>query len=169
MLKNIDSKLYEAIQVERLTYNSHNFCINKDAIEDAKGPLHDKFNLLAVAWDSKGQEYTALVEHKKYPIYASQFHPEKNPFEWSVYLDIPHTQNGIYFTQYLANFFIGEARKNNNHYPNPITFYKENINNYSPVYTMIGSNATIESCYFFHVYRSDLNDETDKYFMDIKF
>ena len=158
MLKNISSKLYEAIQVQRLVYNSHYQCVDKKAITNDKGPLSNKFNLLAVGWDSNGLEYTALVEHKTYPVYASQFHPEKNPFEWSVYLDIPHSQNAIFFTQYLANFFVDEAKKNDNHYSDAVEFYQENINNFSPVYTLIKSNTTIESCYFFKDKRPDMKN-----------
>ena len=149
MLKNLDSKLYQAIQTEKLVYNSHNYCIAPDKIEDTDGPLHKNFNLLAVNWDASGQEYIALVEHKSLPIYASQFHPEKNGFEWTPYEDIPHSKNAVLFMQYLANFFLDEARKNKNRFSEPAEFYKMSINNFTPIYTLMAMNSTLETCYFF--------------------
>jgi gamma-glutamyl hydrolase len=156
----MDSKLYQAVQTEQLVYNSHHFCISNDKIEESTGPLSKNFNLLAVNWDAHGQEYIALVEHKKLPIYASQFHPEKNGFEWTTYENIPHTQNAIYFMQYLGNFFVDEARQSKNRFSESVEFYKRSINNYNPVYTLITSNSTFESCYFFNDKRDDLFQDT---------
>lgn len=156
MLSNLDSKLYQAVQTEQLVYNAHSFCIGAEQIESAAGPLHNSFNLLAVNWDANGKEYIALVEHKKLPIYASQFHPEKNAFEWTTYKSIPHTKNAILFMQYLGNFFVGEARKSKNQFSESVEFYKRSINNYNPVYTAIALNSSLESCYFFHDRRADV-------------
>ena len=52
MLKNLDSKIYQAIQTEELIYNVHRFCIDTDKIKDSTGPLSKNFNLLAVNWDA---------------------------------------------------------------------------------------------------------------------
>lgn len=160
MLKNLDSKLYQAIITEKLVYNAHKFCLSPNLVEDTKGPLHNHYDLLAVNYDSHGQEYMALVEHKKYPIYASQFHPEKNAFEWSIYADIPHSRNAILFMQYLGNFLVDEASKNNNKFEVQEEFYKRSINVYNTVYTAVVTNSTLESCYFFKDKRNDLNDDT---------
>jgi gamma-glutamyl hydrolase len=48
----------------------------------------------------------------QYPITATQWHPEKNAFEWVTYLHIPHSPDAIEVTQEVANFFVSEARKN---------------------------------------------------------
>ncbi|XP_063682074.1 gamma-glutamyl hydrolase A-like [Bolinopsis microptera] len=163
MLSNLDSKLYQAVQTEQLVYNSHSFCIGAEQIESPDGPLHNNFNLLAVNWDANGKQYIALAEHKKLPIYASQFHTEKSAFEWTTYKStIPHTKNAILFMQYLANFFVGEARQSKNQFSESVEFYKRSINNYKPVYTAIALNYFLESCYFFHDRRDDLLlDTTD--------
>lgn len=47
----------------------------------------------------------------QYPVYATQWHPEKNAFEWASFLRIPHSPEGIEVTQEMANFFVSEARK----------------------------------------------------------
>jgi gamma-glutamyl hydrolase len=44
-------------------------------------------------------------------VYATQWHPEKNAFEWASFLRIPHSPEGIEVTQEMANFFVSEARK----------------------------------------------------------
>jgi len=160
LLSNIDSKLYEAIQSEKIVYNAHSFCIDPDIITKEEEPLHSSFNLLATNWDAHGRKYIALVEHKKHPIYASQFHPEKNGFEWSVYVEVPHTHNAIFFMQYLANFLVGEAAQNENEFGDAKEWYSTNINNFSPVYTLSKINSTLESCYFFNDKRNDLDIDT---------
>jgi gamma-glutamyl hydrolase len=46
-------------------------------------------------------------------VYATQWHPEKNAFEWASFLRIPHSPEGIEVTQEMANFFVSEARRSN--------------------------------------------------------
>jgi len=45
------------------------------------------------------------------PIYGSQFHPEKNQFEWTTTEMTPHTQIAISTMHYFMDFFVSEARK----------------------------------------------------------
>ena len=50
---------------------------------------------------------------KKYPIYGTQYHPEKINFEWVVEKEpILHTIDAVVASQYFANF-VNEARKSN--------------------------------------------------------
>lgn len=149
MLEGIPSDLYLAMQTEPLVYNSHNFCIKPDWFTDPSKVLASKFNLLATNADAGGLMYAAMVEHKKYPIYGTQFHPEKNAFEWTIYEDIPHSRHAVSLMQYFSNFFIGEVMQNQNKFNNVELFYKLNINNYRPYYTLVTANSTLQSCYFF--------------------
>ena len=56
-----------------------------------------------------------MVEGKRYPVYGTQFHPEKNNFEWGVINGhpnaIPHGADATAVSQYMANFVVGEARR----------------------------------------------------------
>ena len=165
MLKDMDSLLYQKIQSENVVANAHGFCFDPTLITDEKGALTGSYNLLATNWDAHGREYIALVEHKKYPIYASQFHPEKSGFEWSPYVPIPHSKNAISFMQYLANFFLDEVNKNSNKFEDANEFYVGNFNNYQPVYTLLKMNSSLESCYFFHDKRSDWGIDTSDLFI----
>ena len=159
----METTLFSALQHESLIYNYHTICISKTTIEN-HAALRDTFRVVAVNTDETGLEYAALVEHRTLPIYAAQFHPEKNNFEWSVYRDVPHGARAVELSQYLANFFVGEARKSRNIFPDVGAFYKRNINNYSPEYALQTINATLESCYFFNDERTDLGVDTSDTF-----
>ena len=74
--------------------------------------LRNFYNVLATSYDHDNNTFVAIIEAIDYPIYSTQFHPEKNPFEWRDSLPIPHTSEAISVSTYLANFFIFEARKN---------------------------------------------------------
>ena len=150
LLQDLDGKMYKAVQTEKIIYNHHTYCIGADKITDPDGPLYNNFNLLAVNWDAYGYQYIALVEHKQLPIYASQFHPEKNAFGWTTYESIPHSRNAILFMQYLANFFVNESRESKHRFSDPVEFYKRNINNYKPINTLKEINSIFDSCYFFN-------------------
>lgn len=41
------------------------------------------------------QVYISTMESKKYPYTATQWHPEKNAYEWGDKLHIPHSKGAI--------------------------------------------------------------------------
>jgi len=44
---------------------------------------------------------------------VTQFHPEKNAFEWTLkYPTIPHSADAIKSATFFANFFVQQSRKN---------------------------------------------------------
>ena len=70
-----------------------------------------------------------------YPFYGIVWHPEKAAFEWAPNKTTQHTQHAIEAGQYFANFFVSEARKNNNKFGS----YEEElawvIDNYYPIHS----------------------------------
>merc|ERR1711862_1068935 len=64
----------------------------------------------------------SALEGRDAPLYAVQFHPEKNVFEWKVesggwtHQAINHSPDAVKISQSIANFFVSEARKNSNVY-----------------------------------------------------
>ena len=46
--------------------------------------LKENFNILTTAKDRNGVEYVSSAEHKRYPFFATQWHPEKPPFEFGM-------------------------------------------------------------------------------------
>lgn len=74
--------------------------------------LNDFFQVLTLSTDRQKKVYVSTVESKKYPISATQWHPEKNAFEWTRSENIPHDLDAILVTQAVANSFVNSARKN---------------------------------------------------------
>ena len=117
---------------------SHNFGVSPETYKLYQN-LTDNFNILSTMLDHDGNEFVAMIEHKKYPIFAVQFHPEKNIYEF-FYPEYPHSEDAIISATYLSNFFVSLGRKNNNTFP--IDELSENlIYNWPPIHT----NLTYET------------------------
>ena len=78
--------------------------------------LAEMFNILSIMKDKSGTPFVGMVEAKNYPIFGTQFHPEKNLYEWNQD-SINHDFDAVSMTTYFANFFVAQARKNNNQFP----------------------------------------------------
>jgi len=83
--------------------------------------LQDMWHVLATNVDRRGKEFVSLVQAKGgLPIFASQFHPEKNANEWEVPADLPdlvngtlpvHSSGAIEVSNRFAAFFVDQARR----------------------------------------------------------
>jgi gamma-glutamyl hydrolase len=78
--------------------------------------LGNMFKVLSYMKDKSGSTFVGMVEGVKYPIYGTQFHPEKNIFEWNDAV-FPHFYEAVEMTRFLSNFFVTQARKNPNVFP----------------------------------------------------
>ena len=92
---------------------------------------------------------------KHYPIYCLHWQPEKILFVWNPVLAVDHSPDAIRAAQYIANFFMVEARKNGQRFrtreeeePNLIfhrkPVYIGNIleSPYEQIYLFKGANGT---------------------------
>ena len=79
-----------------------------------------------------------------YPIYGTQWHPEKNNFEFRPELHINHSELGVRVSQYMANFFVNEARKSKRRFPSRDMEENYLIYQYSPKHTGVG-NSTLKA------------------------
>ncbi|XP_058779525.1 gamma-glutamyl hydrolase 2-like isoform X2 [Vicia villosa] len=70
--------------------------------------LSSFFEILTTCKDEEDKVYVSTVRSKKYPVTGFQWHPEKNAFVWGS-TKIPHTQEAIQTTQYVANFLVRKA------------------------------------------------------------
>ena len=143
LFKNMPQHIVNSIQKKNITYNYH---VNGVLPESyTKYPGLQDYTVIAHSYDLKGVKYVASIEHKKYPIFAVQFHPEKNIHVWSPNTgsNIPHDPLAIEMSQYFSNFFISEARKNFNQFRTPELEAKARIENYFIYFdsTMMGNGA----------------------------
>jgi len=68
-------------------YYHHNSGVPPSAYQFNKA-LNSSLKITSIGYNSTNYPYVATFEAYNYPIYGSQFHPEKNLFEWKV--NAPH-------------------------------------------------------------------------------
>lgn len=145
MLADIDPTLYSTLQRELSTYFFHTKCLVEDLFK-AGGPLQ-AMRVVAKSTDFDGLDYVAAVEHRQYPFYGLQFHPEKLQYEWNPSGAVMRPQSGIRLSHHLADFFFSEAAKNNHRFKNPGEFYKRQIENYESFHSMLTEDTALQSYY----------------------
>jgi gamma-glutamyl hydrolase len=117
-------------ETEPVWYFNHEWCVVPATFTSIPA-LGEFFNLLATAQNDQGVTFVSLAEAKEYPIFGSQFHPEKNNFEWRVPAN--HDANAIMSSEYLANFLVQQSRKNNQQYATSDALQAALIYNYKTV------------------------------------
>jgi len=121
--KALPSKLFRGasmdtmqnLQTLGMTYNHHVRCVTEDEFWQ-RGELHEFYDLLSTSKDVNGLTFVSTIEAKDYPIYATQWHPEKHSYEWAN-LKIDHSREAKDMSEYLVNFFVDECQKNPNVFP----------------------------------------------------
>ena len=93
-----------------IAYFSHNYSISP-SLYSLHPHLRSCFTPLAVSVTSSAQPFISLVASPKYPIFASQFHPEVNLFDWHGKYRLDRRREGGEMAKYLAIMFVREARK----------------------------------------------------------
>eukprot|EP01004_Peranema_trichophorum_P006353 NODE_5176_length_1054_cov_49.340494_g4618_i0.p1 GENE.NODE_5176_length_1054_cov_49.340494_g4618_i0~~NODE_5176_length_1054_cov_49.340494_g4618_i0.p1 ORF type:complete len:300 (-),score=33.05 NODE_5176_length_1054_cov_49.340494_g4618_i0:107-1006(-) len=129
---NIPPNLYQALSTQDITENSHVSGVSPQTFKN-NARLNAFFDVLSVNEDDKGKEFASSFEAKNYAIYGTQFHPEKNAFEWTTQIPISHTSDAISITQYFADFFISATRVSTRKFPSLDEENAALIYNYSPI------------------------------------
>lgn len=112
---------------------------------DENPSLNDFFQVLTLSTDRKKKLYVSTMESKEYPISATQWHPEKNAFEWTRRENIPHDLDAVLVTQAVANSFVDSARRNG-HAPKSVEEEEEMlIYNWSKNIVYTGKHAGKET------------------------
>ncbi len=119
LFSGMPTQVVEALQTEAIAFNSHDHGLLVSEFE-SNPALNDFFDLLSINETPAGQVFVSTMEAKDYPFYGTQWHPEKNNFEWSQnddYSNIDHSPSAIAASQATANFFISEARRSPHVFP----------------------------------------------------
>ncbi|XP_041823616.1 gamma-glutamyl hydrolase [Melanotaenia boesemani] len=144
MFKGFPSEVMAALASEPITENSHQWSLATSTY-NTNEKLRTFYKVLSTNTDGN-VEFVSTVEAYTYPIYGTQWHPEKNAFEWTKPY-IPHSPSAVKTTFYMAEFFVNEARKSFHRFESQEEENKALIYNYSPVYT--GAMRAFEQIYFF--------------------
>ena len=112
MFKGLGDKAYEFAK-KNMTYNSHQYGIAPDTFKTDKG--------LAAFWDvtsesfmPNGTAFVATIEAKHYPIFGTQFHPEKPSELWVDGINVNHSWESIELQEHFSRMFVEMARTNKN-------------------------------------------------------
>ncbi|KYQ88154.1 peptidase C26 family protein [Tieghemostelium lacteum] len=151
----LNSEIFSNAPQEFLTYlstlpitmNNHQYGVSPSTFESTEA-LTEFFNVLSTNVDRDGNTFISTIEAKNYPIFGTQFHPEKPIFEWWDEEVMNHSFESILANQYFSNFFVNQCRKSTHSFPNVNLEAQALIYNYSPEYTE-NTVPDFEQCYCF--------------------
>ncbi|XP_026323073.1 gamma-glutamyl hydrolase A-like [Hyposmocoma kahamanoa] len=133
------------LSTQDVTVNYHMFCIIDQNLKNFS--LDRDWLVTSHSTSTGGSKFIASIEHKRYPFYGVQFHPEKT-FEWKQSKNYPHTVESIKANRYFMDFFVNECRKSDHTFNNVVEENKYLIYNYVPHFTGVLGSA-YHQCYMF--------------------
>lgn len=134
--------LLDALATLPITMNSHHDGVTP-ADFAASSDLSSTFTILSTNVDRSGRAFVSTMEAKQLPFYATQWHPEKNAFEWTADENIPHSAIAVAACQFTAKFFVDQARQSTHVYPSD-QLLSDVIWNYQPIYTLIEGSDFVQ-------------------------
>jgi len=124
----------DIVSNKEVTINFHHWCLTPQNFSAFH--MENFWKMLATGKDINQLEFVALIEAHEYPIWGSQFHPEKNPYEWTrKYENIPHSKEAMDASAFFAQYFVGHTRKNNRQFESREMEENNLIYNFPPAYT----------------------------------
>jgi len=111
MFSGMDDEVAGFMREERSVFYNHRFGFNMSLLEDNE-ELNNFFVITARGADDEGKEFIAAMEAKEYPIFTVQYHPERVLSEWKNKTVFNHPEEAVEAILHQANFFVNEARKN---------------------------------------------------------
>jgi len=139
----------DILETQEVTINFHRWCLTPQNF--SLFHMDNFWRLLATGKDVEDLEFIAFLEAKNYPIWGTQFHPEKNAYEWTLkYPGIPHSKDAISSANWFAEYFVEKARKNKHKFDSMEMEQANLIYNYSPLYTGKEEiDFVMQQCYMF--------------------
>lgn len=115
----------------------------------ANKPLKETFNVVAYYTANNGK-YVAMMQHKKYPIYGVQFHPEKILFEHKRRVNTKLTLQSSMASQQLARVLFAPTLRSMNMFEKQEVLNHFLLENFSSIKTvgMFESIFVFELDYF---------------------
>jgi len=120
------TKMYQWLGAEAMlfedhnvTYNSHHWSMNPDKFKTDKN-LSAMFTLTGISYmpQPDGRPIVASIESEHYPFFGTQFHPEKPTRIFKEDQAVNHSWVSIQLNQHFGQYFVYQARHNNQTYGN---------------------------------------------------
>ncbi|XP_065202014.1 gamma-glutamyl hydrolase-like [Planococcus citri] len=110
LFSRLTPEQHHTLATHNSTMNWHVWCAY---VEDFKSTsLPDNWIVTSTSTSSKGIEFIASVEHKRYPFYGVQFHPEKPAYEWKPGQNIPRGEKIVTANRYFYDHLVYVAKSN---------------------------------------------------------
>ena len=129
LLSAMPADILEILTQQNSTMNFHHDGVRPTTFL-GNANLTQFYRMLSTNVDRKGHAFVSTIESKNLPVYGNQWHPERPQFEWTPNEGISHTPDAIRAMQWMANFFINEARKSTNVFPEsqyPMLIYNQRL------------------------------------------
>mmetsp|Transcript_30787 Transcript_30787/g.80635 ORF Transcript_30787/g.80635 Transcript_30787/m.80635 type:complete len:313 (-) Transcript_30787:192-1130(-) len=146
LFANVPKNVFSSFATEDITLNNHQSGVTPESFSNDNG-LSAFYSVLSTNLDRKGRNFVSTIEAKHYPIFGTQWHPEKDVFEWNENENLPHSSSAIASIQWTA-FFLGEKARCASKVEGEGKLVTAHLfYNFSPTYTgKEGSN--FEQCYY---------------------
>lgn len=132
LFQGAPDSLLAALEKENVTMNNHKSGIDVSAFR-GNANLTRTLRMVSRNTGRQGKVFVSTVEGLHLPIFGTQWHPEKNAYEWTPRENIPHTGAAVDVMQWVANRLVQNARQNARSFgssePDRLIY------NWSPVYT----------------------------------
>ncbi|KAL4707705.1 hypothetical protein ACJJTC_014886 [Scirpophaga incertulas] len=146
MFSGTTKDIIDILSSENVTVNAHQFCIVDQNLEAFN--LTDDWRVTSYSDDKHGVQFIASIEHRRFPFYGVQFHPEKISYEWKLSKQYPHSLNAIKSNRHFMDFFVNECRRSLHTFGNVEEENRYAIYNYEAKFTgVLGSQH--HDIYFF--------------------
>jgi gamma-glutamyl hydrolase len=126
--------IMEIFANKNVTANFHHYSVSTSTFV-SNANINSVFNMLSTNIGESGEEFVSMAEGIKYPFIATQFHPEKNIFEWNPTCNLAHSLEGVAVSTYLSNAFVELTRQSCHKFESLEVLDKLLIYNYNPLYT----------------------------------
>jgi gamma-glutamyl hydrolase len=133
MLGSAPQDVLEILEHQAVTLNNHVAGVTTSRWDNNKN-LNAFFKVLSTNKDRKGVAFVSTIEAHDFPIFATQWHPEKVQFEW-VPAGINHSAASVRANGYFAFFFVNEARKNSHKFATQKEEWDSLIYHFNPTFT----------------------------------
>jgi hypothetical protein len=77
------------------------------------------FRLISDSTDRNHVPFASTIEARAYPIFATQWHPERSLYEWGPTEDINHSPTAVRIVQLVADALVRNSRRSRHRFPSP--------------------------------------------------
>jgi gamma-glutamyl hydrolase len=145
LIKSLTASEYKDVTTgDGLLWFHQSWSVTIETYQNTEG-INKFWKLVSTSMTVKGVEQVSTVEAYNYPYWMTQYHPEKNSYEWRI--APKRTYNAISVEQKFINQFVKVARLNRNRMDED-EWKAKAIYNYKPIFTP-------DDFYFVQIYTFD--------------